>query len=104
MQRFMSSGRPLESRYRMPTGITLMVSIVENAVISSLAVTDVHQERRDGAKQEERTLCDKDNGPRRAHGKNHRRCNGDNKQQLGQHDRATIVHHKHHRHRQRSRH
>ena len=35
MQRFMSSGRPLGSRYRMPTGITLMVSIVENMVISS---------------------------------------------------------------------
>ena len=35
MQRFMSNGRPFESRYRMPTGITLIVSIVENAVMSS---------------------------------------------------------------------
>ena len=35
MQRFMSNGRPFGSRYRMPTGITLMVSIVENAVMSS---------------------------------------------------------------------
>ena len=61
-----------------------------------LAVTDVHQERRDGTEQEERSLCDKDNGPHRAHGKNHRRCHGANKQQLGQHDRATIVHHKGH--------
>ena len=61
-----------------------------------LAVTDVHQERRDGTEQEERSLCDKDNGPRRAHGKNHRRCNGNNKQQLDQHDGATIAHHKHH--------
>ena len=61
-----------------------------------LAVTDVHQERSDGTEQEERSLCDKDNGPRRAHGKNHRRCNSGNKQQLDQHDGATIVHHKQH--------
>ena len=34
-----------------------------------LAVADIHQERRDGTEQEERSLCDKDRGPRRAHGK-----------------------------------
>ena len=61
-----------------------------------LAVADIHQERRNGAEQEKRSLCDKDRGPRRAHGKNHRRCHGGNEQQFGQHDGATIVHHKHH--------
>lgn len=43
-----------------------------------LAVADIHQERRNGAEQEKRSLCDKDRGPRRAHGKHHRRCHGGN--------------------------
>ncbi len=70
MQRFMSSGRPLGSRYRMPTGITLMVSIVENAVMSSWRLRTSIKSR-DGTEQEERSLCDKDNGPRRVHNSNH---------------------------------
>ena len=72
-----------------------MVSIVENAVISSWRLRTSIKSAAMERNEEERSLCDKDNGPRRAHNNNHWRCNGDNKQQLGQHDGATIVHHKH---------
>lgn len=71
-----------------------MVSMVENAVMSSWRLRTSHQKRRDGAEQEERALRDKDCGPRRTHDVNNRRRRGGNKQQLNHHDGTTIMHHK----------